>query len=220
MKDYYHILQVPRDADTAQIRAAFRALSKRYHPDRNGGSRRAEERFKEINEAYQVLKDPARRAHSQWRRREAAQKRSARRDWPPHDYASRAARRNHAWNEPPGAGFDGAWASVKHFFSCCAMVVILLMPFFLAGRSAHVEERTSNYARLARCEAHYDYSPDFMRQITRRFQSELSHLDQIRQSDPSLKGLDLDSGFYRGNGRTVKLSWDVLQLVREKEWKF
>ncbi|MBX6342321.1 MAG: DnaJ domain-containing protein, partial [Thermomicrobiaceae bacterium] len=61
-KDYYKILGVPRDADEKTIKAAYRKLARKYHPDVNKTDKQAEERFKEINEAYEVLKDPEKRA--------------------------------------------------------------------------------------------------------------------------------------------------------------
>jgi curved DNA-binding protein len=62
-KDYYNILGVSRNASTEEIRKAYRKLAMQYHPDRNPGDKGSEERFKEINEAYQVLNDPQKRAH-------------------------------------------------------------------------------------------------------------------------------------------------------------
>ena len=61
-RDYYEVLGVPRDADEAAIKKAYRALAKKNHPDVNPGDAGAEERFKEINEAYQVLSNPQKRA--------------------------------------------------------------------------------------------------------------------------------------------------------------
>ncbi len=60
-KDYYAILGVPRTATTGEIRKAFRALARKHHPDRNPGDAEAERRFKEANEANEVLADPAKR---------------------------------------------------------------------------------------------------------------------------------------------------------------
>ncbi len=61
MKDYYRILGVPQNADENEIKKAYRTLALRYHPDRNPGDRQAEERFKNIAEAYGVLMDPEKR---------------------------------------------------------------------------------------------------------------------------------------------------------------
>ncbi len=61
-KDYYDILGISRDASQEDIKRAYRRLAHQYHPDKNPGDKRAEERFKEINEAYEVLKDPDKRA--------------------------------------------------------------------------------------------------------------------------------------------------------------
>ena len=55
MKDYYAILGVSREASQEEIKKAYRRLALKYHPDRNPGDKEAEERFKEINEAYQTL---------------------------------------------------------------------------------------------------------------------------------------------------------------------
>lgn len=61
-KDYYKTLGVERNATEAEIKSAFRKLALQYHPDRNQGNKQAEERFKEINEAYEVLSDKDKRA--------------------------------------------------------------------------------------------------------------------------------------------------------------
>lgn len=60
-KDFYTALGVDKDADTAAIKKAYRKLARKYHPDQNKGDPGAEERFKEISEAYSVLSDPEQR---------------------------------------------------------------------------------------------------------------------------------------------------------------
>jgi len=78
-KDYYKTLGVARNASAEDIRKAYRELAMKFHPDRNPTDTTAEERFKEINEAYQVLGDEKKRAHydqlgsaySNWERRGA-----------------------------------------------------------------------------------------------------------------------------------------------------
>jgi curved DNA-binding protein len=60
-KDYYKVLGVERSADEDEIKRVYRKLALQYHPDKNPGDKGAEERFKEINEAYEVLGDPTKR---------------------------------------------------------------------------------------------------------------------------------------------------------------
>lgn len=61
-RDYYEVLGVAREASEEEIKKAFRKLALRYHPDKNPGDRESEEKFKEINEAYEVLRDPEKRS--------------------------------------------------------------------------------------------------------------------------------------------------------------
>jgi curved DNA-binding protein len=75
-KDYYKILGVNKTATEKEIKAAFRKLAQKYHPDKNPGDKAAEEKFKDLNEAHEVLSDREKRArydqlgssYSQWER--------------------------------------------------------------------------------------------------------------------------------------------------------
>ena len=62
MADFYSVLEIQRGASDDEIKSAYRKLAMRYHPDRNNGSKDAEEKFKQITEAYDVLRDPNKRA--------------------------------------------------------------------------------------------------------------------------------------------------------------
>jgi curved DNA-binding protein len=80
-KDYYKVLGVERNASESDIKSAFRKLALKFHPDRNPGNKNAEEKFKEINEAYEVLSDKQKRArydqlgdsYSTWQQRGGAE---------------------------------------------------------------------------------------------------------------------------------------------------
>src|SRR5712671_8166229 len=59
---YYEVLEVERTVNDGELKTAFRKLAMKWHPDRNPGDKSSETRFKEINEAYEILKDPDKRA--------------------------------------------------------------------------------------------------------------------------------------------------------------
>lgn len=102
-RDYYNVLGVGRDASQEDIKAAYRKLARKWHPDVNAGDAAAEKRFKEINEAHEVLGDPETRRKydtlgADWRRIEQAQ----------------AAGGNPFGNDPFGfGGFQGGFRTVN-----------------------------------------------------------------------------------------------------------
>ena len=57
-RDYYEVLGLQKGASEEEVKKAFRKMAMKYHPDKNPGDKAAEEKFKEINEAYSVLSDP------------------------------------------------------------------------------------------------------------------------------------------------------------------
>src|SRR3974377_554268 len=61
-KDFYETLGVSKSASAAELKRAYRKLAMQYHPDRNAGDKGAEQKFKDLNEAYDVLKDDQKRA--------------------------------------------------------------------------------------------------------------------------------------------------------------
>jgi DnaJ-class molecular chaperone len=92
-KDYYKILGVGRRASADEIKQAFRKLARKYHPDVNPGDKRAEAKFKEINEAYEVLSDPQKRSQydllgSNWQKFASGASRAGHAGASPFDFAT------------------------------------------------------------------------------------------------------------------------------------
>ncbi len=61
-RDYYEVMGISKDASDDEIKKAYRKLAKKYHPDLNPGDKTAEQHFKEVNEAYEVLSDKEKKA--------------------------------------------------------------------------------------------------------------------------------------------------------------
>ena len=98
-RDYYKTLGVERGASESEIKSAYRKLARKYHPDVNPNNKEAETRFKQINEAYQVLSDPAKRKKydelgADWERGTTEDE----------------MRRRYGWSAPPRGGYGPAAA--------------------------------------------------------------------------------------------------------------
>ena len=106
-RQYYDTLGVPTDADDKTIKKAYRTLAQKYHPDRNAGDAAAEAKFKEVNNAYEVLSDKAKRKlYDEFG--EDAEKLGFNED---------AARGQRDWRGQGGPGFDGGGVDVDDLLS-------------------------------------------------------------------------------------------------------
>ncbi|MDR1961640.1 MAG: J domain-containing protein [Gracilibacteraceae bacterium] len=124
-KDYYAILGVKPEADSKDIKKAYQTLAKKHHPDVNPGDKAAEDKFKEINEAYHAIADPAKREKYDEVRRdyEQWQQRGGRGgfDWNPHQGAGSAHTQTMSPEEFAemfgDIGFGGGTGGFSDFFS-------------------------------------------------------------------------------------------------------
>ncbi|NLK72187.1 MAG: molecular chaperone DnaJ [Clostridiales bacterium] len=90
-RDYYEVLGISKGATTEEIKRAYRKKAHEYHPDKNGGDKEAEEKFKEVNEAYEILSDPQKK--------------------------ERYDRFGHAGVDPSAGGFGGGFGGFEDIFS-------------------------------------------------------------------------------------------------------
>jgi len=96
-RDYYEILGVPKDASNEEIKKNYRRLARQYHPDLNPGNKAAEEKFKDIGEAYEVLSDTAKRAqYDQFSRY-----------WNQQGFAGKQTPKTKTWGQRPGDRSNG-----------------------------------------------------------------------------------------------------------------
>jgi curved DNA-binding protein len=119
-KDYYKVLGVERDATQETIKKTYRKLAMKYHPDQNRGNKQAEEKFKDINEAYEVLSDPKKRerydqlgaSYSQWQNQGGGQGNFNWNDW----VNSQQQQRGRGPSVDAG-GFGDSFGGFSDFFS-------------------------------------------------------------------------------------------------------
>jgi len=106
-KDYYKILGIEKSADKDELKKAYRKLARKHHPDVNPGDKASEEKFKEINEAYEVLSDPEKRKKydqfgAQWQQYSHSGGRSEDFDWS-------------QWRSRPGGGSQTRTVTPEEF---------------------------------------------------------------------------------------------------------
>ena len=133
-KDYYQILGVAPDADEKAIRQAFRKLARQYHPDVNPGDKAAEEQFKAINEANQVLSDPEQRKkydalRAQYQRWQQGGRHPQDFNW-------------QDWSAPPGEGVYEYYGSMEDLFGGESPFSDFFTTIFGGGRGARGTQRT------------------------------------------------------------------------------
>jgi curved DNA-binding protein len=141
-KDYYQILGVSPDADEKEIRQAFRKLARQYHPEVNPGDKAAEERFKAINEANQVLSDPEQRKkydalRAQYQRWQQGGRRPQDFNW-------------QEWSAPPGEGvyeYYGSFDDLGDLFGGESPFSDFFTTIFGGTRGARGAQRTPHPRR-------------------------------------------------------------------------
>ncbi|MBI3977361.1 MAG: J domain-containing protein [Chloroflexi bacterium] len=147
-KDYYSILGVPKGAAQKEIQSAYRKLARKYHPDVNKGDKASEAKFKEINEAYQVLGDPEQRKKydalgANWRQYEQWQ-RAAGANEQPFDWAQFGFRP--AGQRGGSRGYSAtSQAEVEDLFENSGLFSDFFNTFF-----SGTQDRTSGRERVAR----------------------------------------------------------------------
>jgi len=117
MQDYYGILGLSRNASDKDIRQAFHKLARKYHPDLNGGDKRSENKFKQINEANEVLSDPATRSAydkygNNWRSADRIE--AQQRQYGKNPYKWSPNQGSHDINSGLFGGFDDLFNNISH----------------------------------------------------------------------------------------------------------
>lgn len=127
--DPYLLLEVPHTATTEEIKKAYRKLAKRWHPDKNNGSRDAEEMFKKVQEAYECLTDLDKRAAVDAERGQREREEAARRAKAAADMQARA--HTYSQSPPPWQSSFRPWAAALALFA----LVFFAAAFFASNNS-------------------------------------------------------------------------------------
>lgn len=165
-KNYYHILGISPNATTAEIKAAYKRLALKLHPDKNPGNLRAEEQFKLVNEAYQVLSNPRRRATYDLQRQYEQQQRQPQAYAHPRYHHTRppAGYRERHYRQRPQKTASFSKKDVKIVAGVVVLVLLILAAVLLVWNFL-TYRRAKEQAQHAESNGQWEQANDYYTQV-------------------------------------------------------